>query len=180
MAYKPTEHELANFWSKVRKGDDCWEWQGARTPFGHGVFSNKAGMKTAHRFSYLIHHGEMPQGMFVCHKCDNPACVNPAHLEIGDQFDNMGGCSKRGRIARGNRHPRSKLTDVKAKAILMLYRDGVGLMELTQMFRVSQNAIRQVVTGVTWHHATGLPKKRDKWNKTTQNYEKRQADHHPQ
>lgn len=107
---KAMERPLAErFWSFVAKaeGDACWEWTGFRTPDGYGriasggKFGTAPGagtMYNAHRVSWQLHNGEIPDGLVVCHKCDNPACVRPDHLFVGTQKDNMQDCARKGRI----------------------------------------------------------------------------------
>jgi hypothetical protein len=90
------------FWAKVDKRgpDDCWEWQAALTRGGYGTFvvtKNPKRMARAHRFALELVNGTAPDGL-VCHKCDNPLCVNPSHLFIGTNTDNMRDCADKGRI----------------------------------------------------------------------------------
>ena len=90
------------FWSKVVKGDGCWRWTGAKTN-GYGYLTlggRNSGLIRAHRFSYEFHFGPIPHGLVVRHKCDNPECTNPDHLEVGTHQDNMKDIVLRRRHAR--------------------------------------------------------------------------------
>lgn len=88
-----------HFWSKVDKKEECWEWLGSTSPYGYGCFCILKKKFRAHRVSWMIHNGCIPEKMFVCHKCDNRKCVRPDHLFIGTPKDNMQDCLKKGRVS---------------------------------------------------------------------------------
>lgn len=100
MAYgpKPLSPEL-RFWKHVTKGaeNECWNWQGAKNQHGYGRLNVKGRPLYAHRISWGLHKGELAASVHVLHTCDNPSCVNPAHLKLGSQSANMQDCSNKGR-----------------------------------------------------------------------------------
>ena len=91
------------FWPKVdiKSETECWNWTGARSPLGYGRFSvdRNESVWVASRYSWFIHNGPIPKGMYICHKCDNPPCVNPNHLFLGTQSDNIKDAYRKGRHA---------------------------------------------------------------------------------
>lgn len=106
---------VAQFWSKVEVTfpQSCWPWKGSRNEKGYGKFHERK----AHRVAYELFNGPIPDGLIARHKCDNPSCCNPHHLEPGTHRDNSADAISRNRLARGERHPRAKLTDEQVKDI---------------------------------------------------------------
>ena len=125
MAYaaRPLEDR---FWEKVKKTDGCWIWTAARHWFGYGKFFIKKGqpLQLAHRISYRLAFGEIPDGLQVLHHCDVPECVRPEHLFLGTQRDNMRDCRAKGRWKykprdqSGEQNPSSVISDARARLML--------------------------------------------------------------
>jgi hypothetical protein len=92
-----TSNEIARFWSRVRKGDDCWEWLGRTSTNGYGAVWADKRDRRAHRVAWELVNGPIPDGLYVCHHCDNKRCVRPDHLFIGTATDNMQDALRKGR-----------------------------------------------------------------------------------
>jgi HNH endonuclease len=99
------------FWPKVKKADGCWEWIGSRDAHGYGTFNINRKTDRAHRVSWELANGVIPDGMIVCHHCDNPPCVRPDHLFLGSHSDNSADAYRKGRkfIPRRSRRVRPEL-----------------------------------------------------------------------
>src|SRR5690348_15008358 len=109
----------ARFLSKLIQGpvNECWEWPGLRNQRGYGKFWDGFKMEYAHRMSYMIFIGPIPEGHDICHRCDNPPCANPHHLFVGDRRENMHDMKKKGRSAPGQGRWNAKLDADKVRAI---------------------------------------------------------------
>lgn len=157
-AGKPMLSMKTRIMSKVdvdRNG--CWIWKGSYRKSGYGkmnVGSKASGTRhtaTASRVSYETFVGPIPDGMVICHKCDNPKCVNPNHLFVGtfkDNYDDMVAKGRRNN-ARGSRIATSKLTDAKVRKIKKSRR---STQELADQFGVSASTVRRILNGTTWKH----------------------------
>ena len=129
------ERYVEKFWSKVEKHPDaCWSWKAYKNNDGYGLH---AGTK-AHRFSWKLHFGDIPDGQCVCHRCDNPECTNPDHLFLGTHQENMRDMAMKERGC--------KLSREDVKTIREIYRPGSGRV-LADIFGVSQSMITGVASG---------------------------------
>lgn len=147
------------FWNKVQKRSEkeCWEWTAKKFPDGYGKFWFNEKSMRAHRISWMIHFGEIPNGLLVCHSCDNPACVNPNHLWLGTNQENLIDAVKKGRCKGGfvgkfgENHPNTTLNQQQVDEIRILYQDKhLPQSRLSKMFFVSQGTISHIINRKTW------------------------------
>jgi hypothetical protein len=144
---------VVSFWSHVKKTGGCWLWMGAKYRNGYGVFGwrNKRNI-TAHRAAYVLTHGGIPDGMDICHTCDNRGCVNPSHLWAGTPTDNMRDCKKKGRTARGERNGQAKITEREMCLIRSERARGVLLTDLATKYKLTFQQISSIANRKTWKH----------------------------
>jgi len=148
---KKIYHKL--FWKKVSCADGCWNWLGGRTYNGYGLtgFKCEHGQR-AHRISYVIHFGDIPEGMLVLHHCDNRLCVRPDHLFLGTAKDNTRDMIKKGRMLIGSERAGSKLTEEDIVRIRESYKFGAKQKDLQIMYGMTSASISRIVTRTTWRH----------------------------
>lgn len=140
------------FWSKVRKTDGCWQWTAAIHHSGYGMFGVKKTMVQAHRLAYELCIGEIPEGMFACHTCDNRSCVNPKHIFIGTAKDNTRDMFSKGRaIQLRERHWNAKLTESDVLQIRDMWRSGLYTQsQIAKRFGVDRAHISGLVNNKYW------------------------------
>ena len=155
------ERTIARFWPKVDRSagpDGCWLWTAAKL-FGYGVFT--VGRKTmkAHRVAWELTNGPIPDGpgyhgTCVCHRCDVRACVNPSHMFLGTQGENMADRDAKGRQARqqGETHGGAKLSAEQVASMRSDRTAGMLLRELAAKYGVSESQAHRIVTGKRWAH----------------------------
>lgn len=148
------------FWTFVDKQgpDECWPWTGSVRK-GRGRFHLRGAAVTAPRYAIELKTGSpVPPEKFACHHCDNPICVNPAHLYVGDALSNAQDMVRRGRSnrARGSSHPAAKIDEPMALAIREAYSaGGVSMKDLAERFDTTRTTVQKVVTGARWGHVGG-------------------------
>lgn len=131
----------------VKNKNDCWDWNGSKSS-GYGNFCYKGKIMKAHRASWILHNGPIPESKFVLHKCDVRHCSNPGHLFLGNQTDNMQDMASKGRTK-----VRCKLTIKKVLEIKNLLKLGVPMANLARKYNVSTNSIWEIKSGRSWKHA---------------------------
>ncbi len=154
---KYTEANFAKrFWSKVDKTGDCWLWLGQLNINGYGtICMPNHKNKMAHRIAYELNFAILdstPSKLYVCHKCDNPKCVNPQHLFLGTHQNNMDDMKAKARTAHGEKCHNSKLTDEKVREARKLKKEGCSMVFLARKNNVSFQAMSAAILGRTWGH----------------------------
>lgn len=169
---KPSIYDIQRFWSRVQFSEGCWEWQGHVTE-GYGSIKIDTHHVKTHRLSWLIHFGQIPAGLFVCHHCDNKRCVRPDHLFLGTAADNGADMRRKGRAPtgtlngaytkpeqrrQGESHGNAKLND---DAIRLIRREYVPVgpgkrnptsQVLANMFGIGHDYVRQIALRRSWKH----------------------------
>lgn len=156
-----TKQTLDRFWDKVDKSGSCWFFRNGAVRQDYGVFRLDGKNIKSHIASWIIHYGPVPDGLCVCHKCDNRSCVKPDHLFIGTQSDNIKDAVAKGRITvphvgntkRGTSRNNTKLNDVSVRKIRERFKTHTGSYEeLGQNFGVSAGTIWNIIHRKTWKH----------------------------
>lgn len=163
---KLNERQSKNFWSKVDKNgplpdqlnqkykglSQCWNWTASHIR-GYGQFVYNYKMVKAHRLSYMMHIGPIPNGMLACHRCDNPFCVNPEHLWLGTNQENTSDRDAKGRSVKGEKSPHSKLTKEQVVEMREMHKSNLwNYPQLAEIFGVSQTLAKMVVKRKAWKH----------------------------
>ena len=147
---------IERFWAKVdrSRGDSaCWLWMAGCFEDGYGAFQPRHGRSVrAHRFSWEIAFDAIPVGLFVCHKCDNPRCVNPAHLFLGDIATNNADKMAKGRFKplRGEANGYHVLTQLQVNSIRALKRQGVKQRDIARRIGASESLVSLIVNNKIW------------------------------
>lgn len=164
----PKRPLIERFWEKVKIGnsDECWEWQKAKDQCGYGMIAKDnswnihEGAKTSrsHRIAWELTYGSIPEGLWVLHRCDNPSCCNPKHLFLGTCKDNSDDKISKNRDihsthprgARGEKHPKHKLTMKQVLEIRSLASQGARYKILAPIYGVDETTICDIVRRKSW------------------------------
>ena len=148
-------------WPQVQITDGCWIWTGLKDDYGYGKIYYLGYMQKASRVSWQLTYGAIPENTMVCHHCDNPLCVRPDHLFLGDHVSNAKDMAAKGRqvfqrrpehATRGEQHYAAKLTEEDIRAIRMLRSQGAELQAIADVYQVSKQTIWRAVHRLTWKH----------------------------
>jgi hypothetical protein len=140
---------------------ECWIWRGATSSTGYGNIEINGKQTGTHRLSYELHHGPIPDGMHICHRCDVRNCVNPEHLFLGSARDNMLDKIEKNRqnlpkgdkhwlSGGGDKHPMAKFNRQIADEIRALYATGMKQTEIAKMYGIAQTGVSDIVRGKRW------------------------------
>lgn len=143
-----------NAWNLVvvRGPDECWPWAGTHDKHGYGRIWIAGKFQAAHRVIFELATGTAPGPMHVCHHCDNPGCVNPAHLFLGTSADNHADKIAKGRQGRGEGLPQSRLTEDQVREIRALYSAGMSQRKIATRFGITQPNVGFICRRETWRH----------------------------
>jgi hypothetical protein len=142
------------FWSKVEKTPGCWLWSAFKNGPGYGWFRVGQKPRQAHRVSWELHNGPIPDGLQVLHRCDVRSCVRPDHLFLGTQLDNIADMLAKGRhrAVVGSQQRGARLDETDIIDIRTLHASGVKSVALARAFSVSPKTIWAAVNRLTWRH----------------------------
>lgn len=151
----PKASPAERFWRHVRKSEDgCWLWEGAHLKKGYGRLTIVARKQvaTAHRFSWELHYGTIPDGMDVCHRCNNPRCVRPDHLYLATPAKNTRDWIRDTGGKLGSRHHGTHLTESEVLAIRARAARGERGSDLASEFGLSKAAVSKMILRKSWKH----------------------------
>lgn len=146
-----------NFWNKVDKAGECWEWTGGFSGNGYGSFKIKKlpinVSVGSHLFSYILHNGRVAEGRVVMHSCDNKKCVNPDHLSLGSHADNVADKVAKKRHARGETNGRAKITLDDANDIRDRFKnETITKRALASEYGIDESTVRLILLGRIWNN----------------------------
>lgn len=156
----PLEKRLLQYSDRSGGEDACWVWTGTKRRKGYGSITINGKSRVVSRVAYEFYHGSIPEGMFVCHTCDNPPCINPKHLFLGTPADNMRDRDEKGHharcaphhVRRGEENYLTKLTSQQVLEIRQLHEQGMSYSRLVRMFGIGKSTVADICTRKRWQH----------------------------
>ncbi len=155
----PSTKLMDKVWDCIEKADGCWRWTGSSDRYGYAarrfLIDGKQYTWKIHRLIYTVEIGEIPDGMSVCHSCDNPGCVNPSHLWLGTHTENMKDRDRKSRgvvAPKGERNALSKLTEQQVREMRRRRASGESLSKLAIAFRISPHHLSNICRRKYWKH----------------------------
>ncbi len=162
--------DIRTLFDFTKEVDGCWIWQRAANNKGYGVCAVGRGMRLAHRMAYAIVHGPIPTGISVLHHCDTPLCINPDHLFLGTQMDNVHDAMQKGRHKnpplnahyrksnpqRGSKSKNAKITEAIAKHIMLERMTGRNFTDLGHEVGLDASVVADICKGLAWAHVLGV------------------------
>jgi HNH endonuclease len=152
-----TEKHKKLFWKKVVKSDDCWEWTGYLDIGGYGRLNRGRKVISAHRYSWILENGPIPDDLCVLHKCDNRKCVNPSHLFLGTRVDNIMDMVAKGRhvpsSVNGFYHANCKVSREDVSTIFKMRECGTTYKEIGEALSISAATAHRIATQPQWRQA---------------------------
>jgi DNA-binding Xre family transcriptional regulator len=144
----PPELDEHRFWSKVDTTGECWLWMGSRRPLGYGAVKVGGRVLHAHRVAYELTHGSIPEGFVVMHRCDNPPCVNPAHLHLGTRSENTRDMHAKGRTGQRQRGTRrfKQIEPINVRVCLRKLAEarGLNIGKIGRLTGLTEGTIRRL------------------------------------
>ena len=146
----------SSFWKYVdrRSDNECWLWKGTTLSNGYGQFYISFRKESAHRYSYTLAFGKIPSGSVVMHKCDNPACVNPKHLQLGTSKENTLDMMQKGRARFGGSD--KNLTPDDVNRVLELHQQGQSTPEIAKALGIGKRHVLHIIRGERWGWLTNI------------------------
>lgn len=148
----PLADRVAELTQHTDDEDGCWLWLGRLDDDGYGSIGEAGKTLLAHRAAYIVEHGAIPDGMNVCHRCDNPPCVRPKHLFLGTQAENIADMIAKGRMPTGAQRPNAKLNEAEVRSIRRLAEKGLSHRAIAEQVGVSRSLVTMVASGERWGH----------------------------
>ena len=149
---------IDRFYRGFKKGgrSECWSWLKGKDDEGYGCIYFDGKRTRSHRVSYRLYYGIIPDGLHVLHRCDNPSCVNPYHLFLGTNKDNMKDKVSKNRQNKGSYVHCSKLTKEEVLEVVYLVSQGWSERKVSYFYNINSSSVNKIMTGISWSWLTGI------------------------